>query len=124
MIEPNLSDFMGLLFENVCHEYVKRYWHEKLKIAPKWIGAHWESELEIDLLTENIDGSHWFGECKWWEAPVGENVLNRLIEKVAKLPNQWKQNPRYVLFSAGGFTDTLRQKAENVILIELNDLFI
>ena len=111
MIEPNLSDFMGLLFENVCHEYVKRHWHEKLKIAPKRIGAHWESELEIDLLTENIDGSHWFGECKWWEAPVGENVLNRLIEKVAKLPNQWKQNPRYVLFSAGGFTDTLRQKS-------------
>jgi len=76
-------------------------------------------------LTENIDGSHWFGECKWWEAPVGESVLNRLIEKTARAPDQWKQNPRYVLFSASSFTDSLKQRTEkeNVLLIELNDLF-
>ena len=126
IIEPNLPDYMGGVFEDVCRQYVKRYWQEKLKIAPKRIGAHWGSEIEIDVLTENIDGSHWIGECKWWEAPVGENVLNRLIEKVSKLPIPWQQNPRYVLFSAGGFTDTLRQRAEseNVILIALSDLFI
>ncbi len=126
MIEPHLSDYMGPLFEDVCQQYVTRYWHEKLKIAPKRIGAHWGSGSEIDLLTENIDDSHWIGECKWWGAPVGENVLNRLIEHAAKLPDPWKQNPRYVLFSAGGFTDTLRQKAEaeDVVLIELNDLYI
>ena len=126
MIEPHLSDYMGPLFEDVCQQYVTRYWHEKLKIAPKRIGAHWGSGSEIDLLTENIDDSHWIGECKWWGAPVGENILNRLIEHAAKLPDPWNQNPRYVLFSAGGFTDTLRQKAEaeDVILIVLNDLFL
>lgn len=126
MIEPNLSDYMGSLFEDICQQYVRRYWTEKLRIAPKKVGAYWESELEIDLLTENIDGSHWIGECKWWDAPVGENILNRLIEKASKLPNQWKLNPRYVLFSAGGFTDTVKQRAdaENVVLIELNDLYI
>ncbi len=126
MIEPNLFDYMGSLFEGICQQYVRRYWTEKLRIAPKKVGAHWESELEIDLLTENIDGSHWIGECKWWDAPVGENILNRLIEKASKLPNQWKLNPRYVLFSAGGFTDTVKQRAdaENVVLIELNDLYI
>lgn len=124
MIEPHLPDYMGRIFEDVCHQYVSRYWNEKLKIAPKRIGAHWGSELEIDVLTENIDGSHWIGECKWREAPVGENVLNRLSEKVSKLPTPWQQKPRYVLFSSGGFTDSLRQKAENVVLIALNDLFI
>lgn len=126
MIEPNLPDYMGRIFEDVCRQYVTRYWHEKLKMAPKRIGAHWESELEIDVLTENIDGSHWIGECKWWETPVGENVLNRLLKKVSKLPTPWQHKPRYVLFSAGGFTDSLRQKAgaENVLLIELTDLFI
>ncbi len=124
MIAPHLSDYMGALFEDVCRQYISLYWDEKLKVAPKQVGAHWESDLEIDVLTENIDGSHWFGECKWWEAPIGENVLNRLIEKTARVPDQWKQNPRYVLFSASSFTDSLKQRAakEEVFLIELNDL--
>ncbi len=126
MIEPHLPDYMGGIFEDVCRQYVARYWNEKLKIAPKRIGAQWGSELEIDVLTENIENSHWIGECKWHEAPIGENVLNQLIEKVSKLPIPWQQKPRYLLFSAGGFTEKLRQKtvAEDVILIALSDLFI
>ncbi len=125
MIAPHLSDYMGSIFEDVCRQYIRFYWEEKLKVAPKQIGAHWESNLEIDILTENIDESHWFGECKWWEAPIGENVLNRLIAKAARVPDKWKQNPRYVLFSASGYTDALKRRAskEDVILIELNDLF-
>jgi AAA+ ATPase superfamily predicted ATPase len=124
MIAPHLSDYMGSIFEDVCRQYIKFYWEKKLKVAPKQVGAHWESNLEIDVLTENVDGSHWFGECKWWEAVVGENILDRLIEKTTKVPDQWQQNPRYVLFSASGFTDSLKQRAskEDVILIELKDL--
>ena len=124
MIAPHLSDYMGSIFEDVCRQYIRFYWKEKLKVDPKQIGAHWESNLEIDVLTENIDGSHGFGECKWWEAPVGENRLDRLIEKTTKVPDQWQQNPRYVLFSASGYTDALKRRAEkeNVLLIELNDL--
>lgn len=125
MISPNLSQYMGGIFEDVCRQYVARYWEEKLKVAPIRVGAHWESDLEIDVLTENVDESHWFGECKWWDAPVGENVLNRLIENAVRVRDQWKQNPRYVLFSANGFTDALQQRAakEGVYLIEANDLF-
>jgi hypothetical protein len=76
-------------------------------------------------LTENVDDSHWFGECKWWNAPVGENVLNHLIENATKVRDQWKRNPRYILFSANGFTDVLKQRSEKegVLLIETNDLF-
>ena len=125
MIAPFLSQYMGEIFEDICHQYVERYWEEKLKIAPKQIGKHWESDFEIDVLTKNIDGSHWFGECKWWNAPVGENVLNHLIGNAAKFPGQWRRNPRYILFSANGFTEALKQRAEaeGIFLIEAEDLF-
>lgn len=125
MIAPNLPQYMGAVFEDICCQYVERYWAEKLKVAPKRVGRHWGSNFEIDVLTENVDASHWFGECKWWNAPVGENVLNHLIENVEKLPNQWKRNLRYILFSANGFTEALKQRAEKeeVVLIEANDLF-
>ena len=125
IIAPNLSHYMGEIFEGICRQYISLYWAEKLEVAPKRVGAHWGSNLEIDVLTENVDGSHWFGECKWWEVPVGENILNRLIENATKVRDQWKRNPRYVLFSANGFTDTLRQRAkkEEILLIETNDLF-
>lgn len=124
MIIPYLSQYMGEIFEGICRQYIRHYWQEKLKVAPKKIGGYWESNLEVDILTENVDGSHWFGECKWWNAPVGENVLNHLIENVSKVPNQWQRNPRYILFSANGFTDALKQRAEKeeVLLIETNDL--
>ena len=125
IIALNLSHYMGAIFEDVCRQYIGLYWGEKLKVAPKRVGAHWGSNLEIDVLTENVDGSHWFGECKWWEAPVGENVLNSLIENATKVPEQWQRNPRYILFSVNGFTDALKQRAEKeeVFLIYANDLF-
>ena len=124
MIAPNLSQYMGEIFEEICRQYISRYWEEKLKVAPKQIGGHWGANLEIDVLTENVDESHWFGECKWWSAPVGENVLNHLIENATKVPDPWKRNPQYILFAANGFTDSLKQRSEKegVILIETNDL--
>ncbi|RKU28839.1 ATPase [Candidatus Poribacteria bacterium] len=124
LIEPFLSDYMGLLFEELCRQYVSLYWEEKLKIAPLRIGSHWDANCEIDLLTHNMDGSHWFGECKWWNKPVGVNVLNQLIDKSTKVPDEWGEKPRYVLFSLSGFNESLRQRAndEDVILIELDDL--
>ena len=125
MIAPSFPHYMGEIFEDICRQYINLYWAEKLKIASKRVGAHWGSNLEIDMLTENVDDSHWFGECKWWNAPVGENVLNSLIEKTKKVPDQWKHHPRYVLFSVSGFTDALKQRSEKegVFLIAANDLF-
>ena len=125
MIAPNLSHYMGEIFEDVCHQYIRLYWSEKLKIAPKQVGAHWGTNLEIDILTENIDESHSFGECKWWRAPVGENVLNHLIQKTTQVADPWNRNPRYLLFSVNGFTDALKRRAEKdkILLIETDDLF-
>ena len=125
MIAPNLSQYMGEIFEDVCRQYVELHWKEKIGIAPTRVGAYWGSNLEIDIMTENLDNSNWFGECKWWKSPVGENVLNKLIEKVDLLPEHFKERPKYILFSASGFTASLKQRASDtgVILIDLHDLY-
>ena len=125
IIVPHFPLYMGRIFENICRQYVERHWKEKLKVPPKRIGGHWGPGLEIDILTENVDKSHWFGECKWRKGLVGENILNRLIENATKVPDQWQHDPRYVLFSVDGFTDALKQRAKkkNIVLIEVNDLF-
>ena len=106
--------------------YVGHYWQEKTEIAAKRVGSQWGSDLEIDIMTENLDDSNWFGECKWWKRPVGENVLNRLIEKVERIPEHWRKRPNYMLFSASGFTDSLKQRASDtgVLLIDLYDLYV
>jgi len=124
-IAPNLSQYMGTVFEDVCRQYVALHWNEKLKVVPQQVGAHWGSDVEIDVLTENLDGSHSFGECKWRKAPVGENVLTHLIDNAQKVPGAWQQHPRYLLFSVSGWTDTLKHRAaeEGVCLIDANDLF-
>ncbi len=125
IIVPNLPHYMGEIFEDICRQYISLYWAEKLKVAPRQVGAHWAPNIEIDVLTENIDESHSFGECKWWNAPVGENVLNNLIEKTEKVPDRWNRDPRYLLFSVNGFTDALKQRGEKegILLIEADDLF-
>ena len=125
MITPNLSQYMGEIFEDVCQQYIRLYWEEKIGIAPIRVGRHWESDVEIDILTENLHGSHTFGECKWWKQPVGENVLNQLIEKSKRVPDHWQQDPNYILFSFGGFTDSLIKRAseDGIILVDLKDLF-
>lgn len=125
MIAPNLSQYMGEIFEDVCRQYVKLYWAERIGFTPKRVGAYWGANLEIDIMTENLDDGNLFGECKWWKNPVGENVLDRLIDKVYLLPEHWRINPNLILFSASGFTNSLKQRASNsgVILIDLNDLY-
>ena len=125
LIAPHFSHYMGGVFEEVCRQYVSRHWNLKLEVAPKRVGAHWASGLDIDVLTENVDGSHFFGECKWWDKPVGENVLNHLIEISKKVPQRWRRNVQYLLFAAGGFTLELLQRAEKegVFLIEAKEMF-
>ena len=125
LIAPNLSTYMGHIFEDACRQYVRLHWDEKLKIAPRRVGKHWDKDFDIDVLTENLDGSHFFGECKWWEGLVGENVSNVLITNSKKAPPGFRRNARYILFSLEGFTDELKKRAEKegIYLISAAEMF-
>ena len=64
------------------------------------------------MATDAEGGNLLVGECKFWEGPVGINVIKSLEEKAEMV--EWNKNNRhiwYVLFSINGFTSELEELA-------------
>jgi AAA+ ATPase superfamily predicted ATPase len=124
LIAPQLDAYLGLAFESMCRQFLQRAPHDPW-IPCKRIGRYWGQGPEIDIVTENVDGSHYVGECKWQAKPVGEEVLVRLREASNSLPASFQRDRRYVIFSRSGFTRDLQKRAdaEGVVLVPLRGLF-
>ncbi|MCI9149554.1 MAG: ATP-binding protein [Lachnospiraceae bacterium] len=109
-----VSGHISYIYEDVCRE---RMW--ELNARDCWpfhflkIGRWWDSRDEIDIAAIDPDGSNLIlGECKFWQEPVGLRVLHSLEEKTVQV--DWRKSNRhvwYVLFSAAGFTEELKQLA-------------
>ena len=110
-IKKNLVDGqVSFVYEDVCRE---KMW--ELNGNGVWpfyfskLGRYWDNKTEIDILGLDPEGKNMLlGECKYWQGPVGVNVLLDLEKKANSVP--WEKNNRnlwYVLFSAGGFTEEL-----------------
>jgi len=109
-----ISNHTAFVYENICRE---RMW--ELNVADHWpfhftkIGRWWDGHNEIDIAAIDPEGDNLIlGECKYWQEPVGITVLESLEQK--SLQVDWHKNHRrvwYVLFSASGFTDKLKEIA-------------
>ncbi|MBC7286460.1 MAG: ATP-binding protein [Armatimonadetes bacterium] len=124
-IEPYFDEFMGLVFEEVCREYVRRFGEERLPVRAEEVGVFWHKDGDIDVLSLNADGSVYCGECKWSRQPMDLRALHELEQKAALLPEDWRERGlRFVLFCRGGFADELRRRedGERLILVGLEDL--
>jgi hypothetical protein len=116
------------VLEDVARQHLARF-------APRYglpmimkLGRWWSrrSDVEIDLVAELHDGSYLFGEVKWASSPVRLRELFALERKVDAVPHAaWKKQPRYALFSAGGFEEKLVQAAalQGVLLIGGDELY-
>ncbi|AFK85614.1 MULTISPECIES: ATP-binding protein [Thermoanaerobacterium] len=126
-IKPSMNDFLGLVYEEICTDYLKILnKNKKLPFIFEEIGKWWgnnpykKREEEIDIVAINNDNII-FGECKWQNQKIDMAVLNDLIEKSALFdyPNKY-----YILFSKSGFTSEVANFASysnNIILIESFD---
>lgn len=109
-----ITNHTAYVYEDVCRE---RMW--ELNVAETWpfqfskIGRWWDAHDEIDIAAMDPDGEDLIlGECKFWKEPVGVSVLHTLENKSIRV--EWKKATRhvwYVLFSASGFTEELKQSA-------------
>ena len=121
--ENFIDNHVAFVYEDICRQEVYRLCASgALPLAFEKTGRWWDSAgNEIDVVATDSGGRNiLFGECKFWEKPVGVNILHELEKKAALV--DWNRNDRhelFALFSISGFTDELQRLAG-----KRNDLFL
>ena len=119
-----VKNHIAFVYEDVCKE---RMWQLNAEWAWPFnfskLGRYWDAQTEIDIAALDPEGKNLIlGECKYWQEPVGVDVLRSLEAKTNAV--SWERNGRrvwYVLFSISGFTDELKALAaarDDVMLCE------
>ena len=101
-IREEFKPHVGMIFEQVCQEFLKQLNHRTgLPFHFTKIGNWWghfredgvRKEIEIDIVTLNEDTMDiLFAECKWQNKKVGINTYNKLRKK-SKLV-EWHNDKR------------------------------
>lgn len=134
VVKSKMHDFMGLIFEKMCREYLM-YYAEDLPFDLADIGQWWgtdpveRKEIQIDLVGIPVQeankkiSEYLIGSCKFKNEKIGMNEL-RLMEHYADVFGKGKAY-YYVIFSLGGFTQELIDYAAGnpVKLISLEDMY-
>ena len=86
-----------------------------LGFTPDKIGRWWDRKnIEIDIVgIDSMGKDIVFGECKFTNDPMDVNVYYNLLEKAK--PVKWRHGDRiehFVFFSINGFTERMKQLAE------------
>ena len=124
-IKPQISEFMGEAFEQICKDYI---WNTKHPFSISKIGRWWgnnpisKSEQEIDLIAIDSNNSKAiFCECKWRNKKMSGDVLDDLIGKAGMFEFKEKY---YMLFSKSGFTTDIKKRAgSEVILVDFESMW-
>ncbi|WP_457641368.1 ATP-binding protein [Persephonella sp.] len=120
-IKSDFNLFVSSVFEKVCIDYL--LYKDKLPFNIKKIGRWWDKDKEIDIVALG-ENEILFGECKYWENPVGLNVLNDLIQKSKSVNRNKNKQEYFAIFSKAGFTKELKDLAtrkSNILLFSLEE---
>ncbi len=111
------AEFMGLVFEQLCHEYVKTTFKDD---EIDEIGRYWDDNNKLDLVAQTKSGKVIVGSCKYSNSKVKKSELNKLkdICKNLKIVSDY-----VVLFSKKGFTNELKsEKGDSLKLFTVKSL--
>jgi len=128
-VKKNYPDYMGLVFEKMCQEYLMRY-ARNLPILLGNVGQWWgtdaknRKEIQIDIIGEPVEGNEYLiGSCKYRNEKIGMDEL----ELIRNYANVFRKNGifHYYIFSKGGFTSALLEAESRgeVTLLTLEDLY-
>jgi hypothetical protein len=128
-VKQYLSDYMGLIFEKMCQEYLL-YYADDLPMNLSGIGQWWgtdsrrKKQIQIDLVGTPVEGKEYLiGSCKFRNEKIGMDELE-LLREYAKVFGKGERY-YYYIFSKGGFTQSLMEAANrgDVSLIGLGDMY-
>lgn len=123
------SNYMGLVFEQMCREYLLRY-ETNLPILLSEVGQWWgtdartRKEVQIDIVGTPVEGKEYIiGSCKYKNEPVGVEELELLKEYATVFGYGTRYH--YYIFSKGGFTKGLKEleKQGEVRLVSLEGMY-
>lgn len=129
VIKKYFSDYMGLVFEQMCREYLFRY-AENVPVALSDVGQWWgtdpktKKEAQIDIVGTPAEGNEYIiGSCKYRNAPVGTDELD-LLRSYADVFGKGEKYHFYI-FSKSGFTEGLIKAAGRgeVTLVTLAEMY-
>lgn len=129
VIKKYYSDYMGLIFEQMCREYLFQY-AEDVPVVLSDIGQWWgtdpkaKKEVQIDIVGTPTEGNEYIiGSCKYRNTPVGVDELE-LLKHYAEVFGKGEKY-HYYIFSKAGFTQGLQELAGKgeVKLVTLEDMY-
>ena len=110
-----------MIYEDICIDQCKNLMMEGV-IQFSLIGRWWSKKGEIDIVAlDEETKTAYFGECKWSNKKVGEDIYKNLIRKSELV--DWHKGGRrnkFILFSKKGFTQRMIEiaKREDLLLIQ------
>ena len=128
VVLPQLNDFMGEVFEEICQQYL--YLSQVYVALPFMIGetGRWwgnnpkaKRQEEIDIMSVS-DKSALFGECKWKKEKVDMEIVHTLIQRGELFSYEEKY---YYVFSKSGFHDEViafARENNNLKLIDFSTM--
>lgn len=128
-VKGHIHDFMGKVFEKMAKEYLMEHAGQGdfpilTEITDYQAAAFDENkkikQIEIDLLGKNGREIKLIGECKFRKSQFDKDEYEKLMEKVKYMPTA---DPVICIFSLGGFSDYVREKAKNCRLIGIDDMY-
>lgn len=128
-VKKYFHDYMGLVFEQMCREYLLRY-DETTPVLLSEVGQWWGTdararrEVQIDIVGKPVEGDAYIiGSCKYKNEPVGVDELELLMHYASVFGKGAKYY--YYIFSKSGFTKGLIDRAaeEGVYLLTLQDIY-
>ncbi len=114
VLRPTWEQFVAITWEELARESVHTLAHQRTPgFWPEAVGSWWDAQNQIDVVAVSYQQRiAWLGEARWRTQPMGMADLETLQQK----GRQWQGAERdwriyYTLFSRGGFTQPLRDRA-------------
>ena len=131
-IMGEINDYMGLVFEDICRQYLIRQAKAgKLPFVPYVIGKWWgnnpviKAQDDVDLLAfDKKKEKGIFVECKFRNRPMAMEEYDDLVTATEAFPSV--KEKKLIFISRGGFTEAVKRRAEEegADLVGIKELYV